>query len=49
MARIPKRALLKRGNGKRKTEDYSAEICRGNASWEFLKKVEELPDFGLFG
>ena len=36
---------------KRKTEngDYSAEIFRGNASWEFLKKIEELPDFGLFG
>ena len=26
-----RRVLLKRGNGKRKTEDYSAETCRGNA------------------
>ena len=34
-----RRVLLKRGNGKRKTEDYSAETCRGNASWEFLKKL----------
>ena len=25
------RVLLKRGNGKRKTENYSAETCRGNA------------------
>ena len=33
------RVLLKRGNGKRKTEDYSAETRRGNASLEFLQKL----------